>query len=191
MSLVLAIGAFAAMEPLAALLHRLVMHRRGYRWHASHHAAATRGFELNDLFPLVFGMATIVLIGVGSWLPAFGALRPIGAGVTAYGIAYLVVHDLAVHGRGAGRPVGDNVYLRWVRAAHRRHHVGGAAPFGFLAPIATRGTSPPREPRGRRDPSGRPIAAAPATRSLRAAGTDSRRENTSYPARSISTRISE
>ena len=178
MTIIVGFAAFLAMEPLAALAHRFLMHGRGYGWHASHHAAPTRGWEANDGFPLVFALVTVSAIALGSVVPALSILRAIGAGVTAYGAAYVLIHDVCVHGRLLGRPVGGNVYVRHVRRAHRVHHLSGGAPYGFLAPIMTR-RARPRPESTRRDASGRPIAAVAATRTFRVPGTDARRENTS------------
>lgn len=177
---VIAAAAFVLMEPFAAVTHRLLMHRRGYRLHASHHAPVRSRFERNDVFPVVFGAATVAVFAAGSFVPGLGVLSAIGAGITAYGIAYFVIHDVAIHGRVLGRPAGRSAYVRWVRRAHRVHHVGGAAPYGFLLPVL----SPARARRyrdagSRRDWSGRPVAAAAATSSLRVAETVTRRENTS------------
>ena len=162
---VLFLGAFLAMEAAAAVSHRLVMHGRGYAWHGAHHRPRTGRFDANDLFPLVFAIITIVVIAIGSAVPSLRALAWIGAGVTAYGAAYFVVHDVCIHGRLFGRPLGRRGYLRYVRRAHRVHHATGAEPFGFLLPVRSR----------RRRETFTPNA----TESLRAGGTEARRVNTS------------
>jgi beta-carotene 3-hydroxylase len=162
--LALAVGAFCAMECFAALSHRFVMHGRGFAWHRAHHRARTGALDANDLFPLLFAGFTIALIAVGSAVPRLHFLMWLGAGVTAYGAAYFVVHDVCIHGRVLGRPVGRRGYLAYVRRAHRIHHATGAGPFGFLLPMAgSRHGSDPRT----------------ATESFRAVDTDARRVNTS------------
>jgi hypothetical protein len=50
-SVVVAMVAFAAMEPITAATHRFVMHGVGRRLHRSHHAPNPHGWELNDLYP--------------------------------------------------------------------------------------------------------------------------------------------
>ena len=131
--MIVALVAFVLMEPIAALTHRWLMHGRGWRWHRSHHATRGRRLEANDLFPMVFAVATIVVMAVGA-----AADRPLllwaGAGVTVYGTAYLLVHDVCIHGR-LGRAVVAGPYLRWVARAHAVHHRDGRAPYGFLVPI--------------------------------------------------------
>ena len=175
----LVLGSFLAMEAFASASHRLVMHRHGPRWHRSHHGPPTRGFEKNDAYPAVFAAATIAAIALGTRVEALGFLVWIGAGVSVYGAAYLVVHDVCIHGRGIGRPIGHRGYIGYVRRAHRIHHIGGAAPYGFLFPVLNqptreRGAAIDARSSGRRDASGRPMAAVAATASLRDVGTEAR-----------------
>jgi beta-carotene 3-hydroxylase len=58
----------------------------------------------------------------------------IGAGVTAYGVAYIVVHDLYIHERLGRLPGAGLRYIRWVADAHGVHHRSGRGPYGFLLP---------------------------------------------------------
>jgi beta-carotene 3-hydroxylase len=128
---------FVAMEGVAYGAHRWLMHRRGMIWHASHHAPQRTRLELNDLFPLCFsvlGVSLFVAAAVGL-TPAW--VWPIAAGATAYGIAYLVVHEIVIH-RRLPVPVRDVRYLRWLRDSHRAHHVDAGEPFGMLLPIMSR-----------------------------------------------------
>jgi beta-carotene 3-hydroxylase len=128
-------AALVLMEPITALVHRFVMHGIGMGWHRSHHEPPRRVVEANDLFPVVFATATIVLLAVGVYVPgAPPILVPIGIGVTAYGAAYLLVHDVVIHRRLAFLPVPDAVLRRW-REAHNVHHLFAGAPYGFLAPV--------------------------------------------------------
>jgi beta-carotene 3-hydroxylase len=175
-AVVLVVLAAGAMEPVAALSHRALMHGRWRRWHASHHAsshgarlAAAPGFEANDRIPLVFAAATVVGMAAGAAVDGLRPLLWIGAGVTAYGAAYLVVHDVCIHGR-LGRPLVRGPYLSWVREAHGTHHRTGGAPFGFLAPVAPRA-----RPAGTSAPSCAPATVA----SFRPVDTRTRPENTS------------
>lgn len=123
------------MEPLTAATHRWVMHGIGEVLHRSHHRPLFERFEANDWYPVMF--AAIVNIGffAGFNWSGFGALVPIGIGVTLYGACYALVHDVYIHGR-----------LRWFRGrriavldqlaeAHRIHHLYNAAPYGMLVPI--------------------------------------------------------
>jgi beta-carotene 3-hydroxylase len=168
--------AAGVMEPVAALSHRAVMHGRGRRWHASHHAssrgprlARPEGFEANDLFPLWFALGTVAVMALGAVVEPLRPLLWIGTGVTLYGAAYLLIHDVCIHGR-LGRPFGRGRYLSWVREAHRAHHRTGAAPYGFLVPVA---------PRDRRPGTSDVSCAVPTVASLRPVETRSRPEKTS------------
>lgn len=136
----LTLAAAVVMEPVAAVVHRSVMHgRRGWAWHASHHRTQGQGIEANDLYPATFAAATVAAMAAGT---AVERLRPLvwaGAGVTAYGAAYLLVHDLFVHARLGRLPGARGRYLRWVAAGHAVHHRTGRAPYGFLFPVVPRG----------------------------------------------------
>ena len=136
-SAVLAVAALVLMEPLTAVLHRVVFHGFGMGWHRSHHAPPRRALEANDLYPVTFGAATIVLLAVGVWVGGGSALVPIGIGITAYGAAYLVVHDVVIHRRLPWPTIPDRVGAR-IRAAHNVHHLYSGPPFGFLAPVVPR-----------------------------------------------------
>jgi beta-carotene 3-hydroxylase len=134
----LALLAFVLMEPATALTHRLVMHGFGVGWHRSHHEPPRGALEANDLFPVVFSIATIVMLAVGVYVSGGDVLVPLGIGITAYGAAYLFVHDVVIHrrlGRWLPLPAG---FLAWHRDAHNVHHLYGRAPYGFLAPVAPR-----------------------------------------------------
>jgi beta-carotene 3-hydroxylase len=127
--------ALVLMEPVTALVHRFVMHGFGMGWHRSHHEPPRHVVEANDLFPVVFALATIALLAVGVYVPgAPSILVPIGVGVTAYGAAYLLVHDVVIHRRLAFLPLPDALLRRW-REAHNVHHLFAGAPYGFLAPV--------------------------------------------------------
>ena len=54
--------------------------------------------------------------------------------VTAYGVAYLFVHDVYIHQR-LGRGLRRLRYLEWLRRSHARHHRIGGEPFGMLVPV--------------------------------------------------------
>jgi beta-carotene 3-hydroxylase len=134
-AVLVAAAALVLMEPVTALVHRLVMHGFGMGWHRSHHEPPRRVLEANDLFPVVFASLTIVLLAIGVYVPdAPSLLVPIGIGVTAYGAAYLLVHDVVIHRRLAFLPLPEALLHRW-REAHNVHHIFARAPYGFLAPV--------------------------------------------------------
>ena len=169
----LAVGVATAfvMELWAALLHRRLWHRWLWPLHRTHHrrdqgpeGGASTGFQANDLLSFLHAPVAVALIvqGAGgasslSRQAGFAA----GLGMTAFGLAYVLVHDGLVHGRLPVAFLGRWRYLARVRAAHRVHHRGGGPPYGlFLGPYQ------PRRRRARTvgDAShGRPQAASPAT----------------------------
>ena len=125
--------AFVAMEAVSYAMHRWVMHGFGIGLHQSHHETPEGGFEANDLYPVVFASVAITLFAVGTSLPA-PALVAVAAGTTAYGAAYLWVHEIYIHRR---LPLARRTYrpLERLRAAHRIHHLYGEEPYGMLLPI--------------------------------------------------------
>ena len=139
--IVLAALAFAAMEPVTALTHRFVMHGVGMSLHRSHHRRTHEGWERNDAFPVMFAAVVCVGLWIGFHAPTWAELVPIGVGVTAYGAAYAVVHDVYIHGR-----------LRWFGAhgVRRARPVGRrprAAPPLRRRPVRhARADRPPRRP---------------------------------------------
>ncbi len=124
----------AGMEAFAWATHRYVMHGWGWGWHASHHAPREGMFERNDLYAVVFAVPAIALfwIGVNRWSPAL----PMGLGVTAYGLIYLIFHDGLVHRRFPFLKSPKSGYLKRLVQAHRIHHAvhakDGCVSFGFL-----------------------------------------------------------
>lgn len=128
------LATLAAMEGVAYLAHKYVMHGWGWGWHCSHHAPRTGWFEKNDLYAVVFAGLAIVLIALGNagWHP----LEWIGAGMTAYGLLYFIAHDGLVHRRWPFKVVPRNGYLKRLYQAHLMHHAvdgkDGCVSFGFL-----------------------------------------------------------
>ncbi|MEJ7584344.1 MAG: sterol desaturase family protein [Acidimicrobiales bacterium] len=135
MTLALVIVSFVVMEPVAYLAHRFVMHGVGAAWHRGHHRPRRTTFEANDLYPVVMASVTVVAFVIGASVGGFGVLTPVAGGVTLYGIAYVYVHDIAIHRRVGWIPVPDIAAVRYVREAHRIHHLWSGEPFGFLCPI--------------------------------------------------------
>ena len=126
--------AFVVMEPATYLVHRYVMHGPGLVWHRSHHARTASRFERNDLYPVVFASVTIAAMALGVAVSSLATLLPIGVGVTAYGLAYLFVHDGYIHRRlpVLRRRLGP---LEHLAEAHALHHRFGSEPYGMLFPV--------------------------------------------------------
>ncbi len=128
----LVLTAFFFMEFVAWFTHKYVMH--GFLWvlHKDHHIRDGRKVENNDLFAVFFAIPSILLILFGimndnPWL------LYLGIGVTLYGLAYFLFHDVYVHQRiKIGRPE-NNRYLRATLKAHLEHHTPHAHyNYGFL-----------------------------------------------------------
>jgi len=125
---------FAGMEACAWLTHRYIMHGPLWFIHKTHHRPRRGVFELNDVFGLLFGAIAAPLFYFG--IQGEPVCTGIALGMTAYGIAYFLVHDVLVHRRVAHRFTPARGYLRRVHQAHHMHHAvrerDGAVSFGFL-----------------------------------------------------------
>jgi beta-carotene 3-hydroxylase len=130
-----AASGFLAMEGIAWLSHRYVMHGWGWAWHRSHHEPHVGVFERNDLYA-VFGIALAIGLFLLAGRLRSPVLQAIAVGVTAYGAMYGFVHDGLVHQRWPFRYMPRNGYLRRLVQAHRLHHAvrsrEGAVAYGFL-----------------------------------------------------------
>jgi beta-carotene 3-hydroxylase len=109
------------MEGVAWFTHKFVMH--GFLWalHKDHHKKESKGFfEHNDFFFLIFAIPGIVLLFLG--VSGYNLLMWIGLGITLYGIAYFLVHDIFIHQRFRMFRNTDHRYFRAIRRAHKMHH---------------------------------------------------------------------
>lgn len=113
---------FICMEAVAWIAHKYVMHGILWMLHKDHHRKETDGFlEHNDFFFLLFAAPGIVCLFLG--LKAdFNYLFWIGAGITAYGFAYFLIHDVFIHQRFKWLRNTDNRYFKAIRRAHKIHH---------------------------------------------------------------------
>ena len=130
--------AFAVyMEWVAWFTHKYVMH--GFLWslHEDHHRPTDRGWQKNDWFAVFFASVSMLVI-------ISGALRRVwpvvwaGLGIAAYGLGYMLFHDIMFHRRIPGvRIRAQSPYMKRIVRAHKVHHQtsnnkeGGTA-FGFL-----------------------------------------------------------
>lgn len=129
------IGAFFFMEFFAWFLHKYVMHGFMWNWHKDHHIPHNKTLEKNDRFVILFALPGLALLAAGVYLTSSFMLAA-GIGVSAYGFAYFLFHDVYVHQR-IKLPVTDNRYLRATKEAHEDHHQPYSNQnFGFLlAPV--------------------------------------------------------
>ena len=118
----LLMSTYLAMEAVAWLAHRYIMH--GWFWylHQDHHRKNPSSFlEKNDFFFVVFAIPGIAAFAIGTWTTLQWLLW-VGAGVTLYGLTYFLIHDVFIHRRLPFFKNTDNAYLRAVRRAHKMHH---------------------------------------------------------------------
>ncbi len=119
--ILITVSTFVAMEAVAWLAHKYVMH--GFLWHLheDHHTGKEGFFEKNDAFFLIFAIP-------GAGLSISGALADynyqffIGLGITLYGIAYFFVHDIFIHQRFKIFRNSKHPYFLAIRRAHKMHH---------------------------------------------------------------------
>ena len=130
------IGTFAFMEFMAWFAHKYIMHGFGWAWYADHHNHHKGFFEKNDYYAVVFSIVASSTIIYGNTNPDFWYLTWFGAGVTLYGVAYFVFHDIIVHRRVKIKFVAKSKYMKRIMHAHYIHHKvhtkDGAEAFGFL-----------------------------------------------------------
>ena len=119
------IATFLFMEFVAWFTHKYVMH--GFLWtlHKDHHVKTPEQrksfFERNDAFFIIFAIPGFSFILLGT-LFGFGVLLPVGVGITVYGLAYFLVHDIYIHQRLKIFRNSNNAYLKAARRAHKIHH---------------------------------------------------------------------
>ncbi len=149
--MLIAVIAFAAMEPVTAAAHRWIMHGVGEVLHRSHHRRSSGRVEANDWYPVMFAALVNVGFYVGFNVDGLASLVEVGLGITAYGAAYGLVHDVYIHRRIRGGSGPRIEPLERLAEAHRIHHLYNAAPYGMLLPIVPAGLRE-RAERTDRDP---------------------------------------
>ena len=112
---------FIGMECVAWLAHKFIMHGKLWVLHTDHHHRDDKQFfEKNDYFFLIFATPGILCLLLG--LNNFSTVFWVGIGITVYGFAYFMVHDIFIHQRFNLFKNTDSVYLRAIRKAHKVHH---------------------------------------------------------------------
>ncbi|WP_316767919.1 sterol desaturase family protein [Pedobacter frigiditerrae] len=116
------IGTFLAMEGVAWLTHKYIMHGVFWFLHKDHHQKDHDDFlERNDFFFLIFAIPGIVCLALGNFYDYRIALY-VGIGITLYGFCYFLVHDIFIHQRFKLFRNTDNWYFKAIRRAHKMHH---------------------------------------------------------------------
>lgn len=121
-NIVIVLITFLLMECVAWLSHKYLMHGVLWFFHEDHHQHNTniKPFERNDFFFLLFATPGICLLNLG--LEVFSIPFCIGLGITIYGVAYFVIHDIFIHRRLKWLRNIDSPYFRAIRKAHKAHH---------------------------------------------------------------------
>lgn len=136
LKILIVVATFFFMEFVAWFTHKYIMHGILWTWHKSHHSVRKGIFERNDLFAIVFSLPAIVLIITGSLVPSLNLLMYVGFGITAYGVFYLLFHDILVHRRINLKYKPKSKYMKRIMRAHYIHHEKhtkeGCEAFGFL-----------------------------------------------------------
>jgi beta-carotene 3-hydroxylase len=132
----IAILSFFGMEFLARFLHKYVMHGALWFLHEDHHREKQARLEKNDAFGIIFaGIAIFLFI---EWLRTGNPLPfAVAVGMTAYGAAYVIVHDMIIHDRHLHlRSWGlRHQPFRTLILVHDVHHSEGRGNWGFLLVI--------------------------------------------------------
>jgi beta-carotene 3-hydroxylase len=116
--------AAVGMEFMAWFTHKYVMHGFLWSWHEDHHKPKHEKegfFEKNDLFFLVFAIPSMTCYFVGGFTTHFWALF-VGIGISIYGLAYFLIHDVYIHQRFPWFRQLDTKYSRAILRAHGAHH---------------------------------------------------------------------
>ncbi len=121
-NIVITIVTFVIMECVAWLSHKYLMHGIFWFFHEDHHQhnSNIEPFEWNDFFFLLFAFPGIVLLAIG--IHNFSIPFWIGLGITVYGFAYFLIHDVFIHRRLKWLRNIDSSYFRAIRRAHKVHH---------------------------------------------------------------------
>ena len=109
------------MEGVAWLAHKHIMHGIGWYLHKDHHEPHNKKTEKNDFFFLIFAIPSWLCIMLGM---IYG--NPIsvyiGYGIIAYGLCYVVVHEIFIHQRIKWLRNTNKPYFKAIRYAHKIHH---------------------------------------------------------------------
>lgn len=112
---------FILMEGLTWLSHKYVMHGFGWFLHEDHHMPHKKRFEKNDFFFLIFGIPSWLCIMLGM-IYHHPIIVSIGFGILAYGLSYILVHEIFIHQRLKLLRNTELPYFKAIRYAHKIHH---------------------------------------------------------------------
>ena len=123
LNLAIVIGVFLIMEAVTWFTHKYIMH--GFLWvlHKDHHDHRLHDswWEKNDAFFIIFATPSIILFVLGT-IYAVPYCWQVGLGITCYGMAYFLVHDVFIHQRLKVFRDSESPYFRGLRRGHKMHH---------------------------------------------------------------------
>ncbi len=111
---------FWFMEFMAWFTHKFVMHGLLWYLHKDHHQVEPGFFEKNDSFFLIFAIPSAYCYVTGLMYQDFRLY--IGIGISLYGFAYFIIHEIIIHQRFKLWSRLDNRYVKAIRRAHKIHH---------------------------------------------------------------------
>lgn len=111
---------FWVMEFMAWFTHKFVMHGLLWYLHKDHHQVEPGFFEKNDSFFLIFAIPSAYCYVTGLMYQDFRLY--IGIGISLYGFAYFIIHEIIIHQRFKIWSRLDNRYVKAIRRAHKIHH---------------------------------------------------------------------
>ena len=111
---------FWFMEFMAWFTHKFVMHGLLWFLHKDHHLVEPGFFEKNDSFFLIFAIPSAYCYVTGLMYHDFRLY--IGIGISLYGFAYFIIHEIIIHQRFKIWSRLDNRYVKAIRRAHKIHH---------------------------------------------------------------------
>jgi len=111
---------FWFMEFMAWFTHKFVMHGLLWFLHKDHHQVEPGFFEKNDSFFLIFAIPSAYCYVTGLMYHDFRLY--IGIGISLYGFAYFIIHEIIIHQRFKIWSRLDNRYVKAIRRAHKIHH---------------------------------------------------------------------
>ncbi len=109
------------MEVAAWAAHKYLMHGPLWFLHRDHHTPGEGFFERNDWFFLFFALPSMLSIQFGMYLQIY-PLAAFGFGILAFGVAYVLVHEILIHRRVALFRMPKKGYWRAVVRRHQQHH---------------------------------------------------------------------
>jgi beta-carotene 3-hydroxylase len=111
---------FWFMEFMAWFTHKFIMHGLLWYLHKDHHQVEPGFFEKNDSFFLIFAIPSAYCYVTGLMYNDFRLY--IGIGISLYGFAYFIIHEIIIHQRFKLWSRLDNRYIKAIRRAHKIHH---------------------------------------------------------------------